>query len=362
MSLAGALQDFGVAEIFQLIGQQRKTGVLEIEHEDRVLEVYFYEGSVLRARPRDTRADAALAAFLLRVGGISETDLAEARREQEETLEPLGRVLENEGMLRKSDLEAIARLLSEETLFELFFWDEGHFAFRSEGVERSDGDHVLSAENVLLDALRMRDEWVELRPTLPDFASVLAPSTDIVGFSAKRAELERTSGLSGESLERLFRLVDRRSTLRRIIDLSRLGTFQGARGLAAMLNSAVLQVERSRKAARPAPPPRAAALGPAVGLGAVAGAGLFCLALVALLPGSGLQTYAVPASGLLESRETARRERIETLLEVHRWARGAYPETLSELASSGPPLLAADQLGRYSYRRVGDGYRLENSP
>ncbi len=35
MSLHGVLSDFGVADVFQLIAQQRKTGVLDLEHEDR---------------------------------------------------------------------------------------------------------------------------------------------------------------------------------------------------------------------------------------------------------------------------------------------------------------------------------------
>ena len=31
IALRGNLRDFGIAEVFQLIGQQRKTGILEIE-------------------------------------------------------------------------------------------------------------------------------------------------------------------------------------------------------------------------------------------------------------------------------------------------------------------------------------------
>jgi hypothetical protein len=357
MSLAGSLQDFGVAEIFQLIGQQRKTGVLEVSQEDRVLEVFFHEGSVLRAHPADPKPDAALAAFLLRVGAIAETDLAEARREQEETLDSLAHTLESEGVLRKSELEAVAQLLTQETLFELFFWEEGRFAFRMEAVERSAGDQSLSCENVLLDTLRMRDEWMVLRPKLPDFSCVLAPSTDVTSLGSRRAALSEVSGLEVEALERLFGLVDRRSTVRRIIDLSRLGTFQGARGLAAMLQGGVLQLEKPRLAR--ARPVHRISLGAAVSVLAVAGVGTASLAVHSIVPPSEPASYPIPATALVEAREAAYQERIAVLLEVFRWARGAYPENLDELRIAHWALLASDQLAGYSYRRVGDGYRLE---
>ena len=66
MSLQGVLVDFPVADVFQLIAQQRKTGVLEVERRGRTLEIHFIEGAVLRARPQETRPDGALAGFLLR--------------------------------------------------------------------------------------------------------------------------------------------------------------------------------------------------------------------------------------------------------------------------------------------------------
>ena len=61
MSLQGVLSDFGAADIFQLIAQQRKTGVLEISNGDRVLDVYFRDSHILRARPTESQPDAALA-------------------------------------------------------------------------------------------------------------------------------------------------------------------------------------------------------------------------------------------------------------------------------------------------------------
>ncbi|MCP4038759.1 MAG: DUF4388 domain-containing protein, partial [bacterium] len=41
VALNGNLQDFGIAEVFQLIGQQRKTGMLNISHAGREVCLAF---------------------------------------------------------------------------------------------------------------------------------------------------------------------------------------------------------------------------------------------------------------------------------------------------------------------------------
>ncbi|MGH7291083.1 MAG: DUF4388 domain-containing protein, partial [Myxococcota bacterium] len=71
MSLQGVLADFPVADVFQLISQQRKTGVLEVERRGRTLLIFFLEGQVLSARPSENRPDGALAGYLLRTGVLA---------------------------------------------------------------------------------------------------------------------------------------------------------------------------------------------------------------------------------------------------------------------------------------------------
>ena len=44
-ALRGNLRDFGIAEVFQLIGQQRKTGILEIDHGGDRVQLLFDGGN-----------------------------------------------------------------------------------------------------------------------------------------------------------------------------------------------------------------------------------------------------------------------------------------------------------------------------
>jgi hypothetical protein len=354
MSLQGVLSDFGVAEVFQLIGQQRKTGVLEVEHDEQTLEIFFQDGRVLRARAKEAARGGALAEFLLRTGCLSESALADARRRQKETLEPLEQILVASGAVRAEDLARMARLASAEAIFELFLWDDGRFRFRPEEVRDEPGDEAVGAEQVLLDALRMRDEWSAVRQALPDLQATLVPSLDIEEFRTRRESLAAESGLPAEDLERLYRVADGRASAQRAIDLARLGTFDGAKGLAAMRRAGVVRLEARPRSApeRREPPVERSPVWPAL---------LFLLAGALLAgwlwtrPGRPAETW-IPADALAVSRDTAAEEEVRLALEAARWLGAGYPRDLREAPVS--PAVP----DRYIYERSPDGYALERIP
>ena len=360
MSLQGVLSDFGVADVFQLIAQQRKTGVLRVQQGDIALEVFFCEGEVVRARPEESKPDEALATFLLRAGGISEIDLAEARRHQDESMESLPTVLVEQGFVSKADVEQIARLLSEETIFELFLWDEGSFAFRPDGVQDEVGDLMRGAEMVLLDALRMRDEWPQVKAGLSDLSVVIEQNVALEEYREKRSAIETITNMSGEELDRLFMACDGRMNARRIIDLSRLGTFQGSRGLVVLLHETLLRSRKRRARVRPARPISAAGDGwqawarvPWI----LIATGLVSAALW-VGPAPAPRRHPLPRVALAEARAGAHLDRLRLALEAHRWRSGKYPESLTILLEDWNVFLAGVPLDRYSYRPGSGAYRL----
>jgi len=359
MSLQGSLRDFPVADVFQMVAQQRKTGVLEVEQAGRALLIYFLEGQVLRARPAEDRPDGSLAAFILRMGLASETDLAEIWRQQEETLESLGDVLVSQQLLSKEELQQVSQLLSDETIFELFLWDDGTFAFRPCKVEHHDGDVLVGAEMVLLDALRMRDEWAQIQGGLPNLSEVISRGVDIEVFREHRAAVEASVGMAPDELERLFTLCDGRLNARRVIDLSRLGTFRGARGLVALLREGLLHVVKV--AAKPkggTRRPGSASSRNGVGVAVLVISVIVASAIFAI-PAPVRTSYPLPSVALPKGRDAAQYDRIRMALEAYRWRTGAYPKSLAELGMGRNPLLAPVRLGRYSYSLSGSGYTLQ---
>jgi hypothetical protein len=356
MSLQGVLADFPVADVFQLISQQRKTGVLEVERRGRALLVMFLEGQVLSARPSESRPDGSLAGYLLRSGALSETALADARKHQEQTLEPLTQTLLAQNLVPRTELDQVTKLATDETIFELFLWDEGRFAFRAEPVTPGPCDKPVGAEMVLLDALRMRDEWVSIQGWLPDLSVVVAPCCDVEQFRAKRASIEASSGVSGNDLEKLFSFANGRLAARRVIDLSRIGTFQGARGLVALIRAGQLRPEAKSEAREEAPIAVAKTRPPLMACVLLAVCSVLAVALLVARPPR-LPGQPLPGDPVAALREEAATARLEAAIEAYRWSAGAYPDALSSLRGDSA-LLAAVPVDRYSYSRSADGYRL----
>jgi hypothetical protein len=325
VSLQGQLRDFGVADVFQLIAQQRKTGVLEVEATGRIFQIYFDAGAVVRGRPHEKRTHAAFAEFLVRAGVVSEPALAEALRLQEETFEPLANLLLEAGEVTSDGLASIGRLITDEVIFELFRLDDGRFCFRAESLEEEPGDQAIGAEQVLLDALRMRDEWEE--------------------FRQRRDEVAASSGVSVDGLERLFRLSNGRLSARRVIDLSRLGSFAGGRGLVGLQEQGLIELQRAQPRSQELATTEVRTTRHWLLLVALGVAALSALILFAV-PRGDLDSR-IPADGLDATRRAVSEERIRQDLEVRRWLDGGYPEAL-----------AAGSAGRYLYRRSGRGYAL----
>ena len=72
VALRGNLEDFGIADVFQLVGQQRKTGILEFTGTDgRRVQLRFDRGAVVSAAPADSRAHGSLGEMFVRCGFLT---------------------------------------------------------------------------------------------------------------------------------------------------------------------------------------------------------------------------------------------------------------------------------------------------
>ena len=66
MALKGTLKDFGIADIFQLIGQQGKTGVLHLSEKDEEVHIGFKDGAVVKAESSTRKKKELLGRMLVR--------------------------------------------------------------------------------------------------------------------------------------------------------------------------------------------------------------------------------------------------------------------------------------------------------
>ena len=85
MGLEGTLRVFSLTDIFQMLGLQRKTGVLSVEGEDDTITISFLGGQVVAAESTARRLDNRLGNLLIRAGYVSQEQLDRILEVQRET-------------------------------------------------------------------------------------------------------------------------------------------------------------------------------------------------------------------------------------------------------------------------------------
>ena len=95
MALQGTIKDFGLPDIFQLIGLQRKTGILTLsnDRDKETVTVTFENGMVVMADSSGRRLEDRLGNVLVKQGKLSRERLEEALGVQKQTLQRLGHIL-----------------------------------------------------------------------------------------------------------------------------------------------------------------------------------------------------------------------------------------------------------------------------
>jgi hypothetical protein len=343
-SLRGDLRDFGIADVFQLIGQQRKTGVLEFNGDDQQIQIFFDQGAVVSAAPVGSWPDAAFGEMLMRCGLLSQERVDELRRECGASARTLSGVVTARGWLGEDELQKIEELLTRETIFSVLRWESGSFDFTAKEIEHDRSDSLLlGAEQILMDGLRMVDEWQSFAELVPSEDTVFRRLLSFEQFG------ERCSGETPGQLanaQRVFNLIDGRLPVRRIIDLSMLGTFDSVRALAQLHGSNVTETveietpassaEADRREARR--PPRLRLLSALASLALLAGvAGLLALDSDFISGSSEApDPFAIQRPGALEAaRSTHAKHRIRHALETYWFAQGRWPTNLSEIVNGG---------------------------
>jgi hypothetical protein len=387
MALTGTLEDFGIAEILQLIGQQAKSGVLHLHGRGDEIHIAIADGFVVRAEAAGRKSRERLGNMLVRAELIGRHDLDRALDLQKRTLRRLGDVLVEEGLVSKAALREMTALQTTETVYRLFHWKRGTYEFEPGEVDW-DRETVtpLRAESVLMEGFRQVDEWPVIRRRITSTAmtferlGALEPArtgerageggadVDAAFDAFGEAPVERKGEFAsvGSNERRVHALAEPGRTVETIVDLSRLGEFETCKALLALVNLGHL---------RPiAPARRSAGVGTCArgGLGArLRHAMVRIVATVALAAAlAGIATW-VDARGLATSGAAgvgdnaaqrflarAQQARLRSALEVYRVERGEYPPSLAALVDEG--LASARDLrhpwpAEWHYRRTGEG-------
>jgi hypothetical protein len=273
MALEGTLRDFSLADIFQLIGLQRKTGVLTLRGKDDTVTVTFLDGKVVGADSASHRIETRLGHVLIKSGMLSQDQLSRALEIQKETLQRIGFILTHYGIISADSLKQALQLQIMQIVYRLFRWKDGDYHFSQETTIEYDRDNVvpISAESILMEGARMIDEWpiIEKRirsaeivfkkkATGAELAVVGGEDVDEVDFdndaSAKAKKKKHSSPGSdkiriSEEEKQVFDLLDGLRPVSEIIEMSRLSEFDTSKALYELLTRDLIEEVKGQRTA-----------------------------------------------------------------------------------------------------------------
>ena len=230
-----------MTDLFQVLGQQRKTGVLNLEGDKKAVQVLFDKGLIVGvAFPGVAEEETVLGRRLIRGRVISAENWHKAFKQHKENIVGLEKVLVTSGMVTKEDLTAALRLITVDTIYGLFKWGGGRFRFETKPVSY-DHEFVepMNSEFLLLDVLRMVDEWPMIAERLPSFDVVLQklnPMSTLDALVGTPYEKNRTF-----QMEVIYDLIDGQRPIREIIELSFVEEFETCKNLILLMDAGLIE-------------------------------------------------------------------------------------------------------------------------
>ncbi len=360
MALEGTLRDFSLADIFQLIALQHKTGLLNVRSPSDTVTLGFVDGMLVSAESSAQRLDTRLGTVLVKTRRLSPDNLQRALEIQSQTLQRLGFILLKSGYCTSQDLRDGLDIQIRRIAYGLFRWTDGDYVF--EQTDHVDYDHEsttpLAVEQVLMEGARMVDEWPIIEKVVRSLdlvyqrvpvAQPVIPAddeelVDDVDGSADRAGKE--SRLEPIRISRaewaVYELVDGRRTVAEINEVTFLSEFEGCKAFFDLVSRGLIEeigVPR-RDATAPVAPPAAARRPVDVTL--FVGLGLALLGLVALHfqaqnPFNLVAIPRRPSTVLDDARKTEsllRLRRVAEGVDLYGLLSGRFPDSLEPLVSS----------------------------
>jgi hypothetical protein len=312
-------------------------------------------------------------------GAISQEQLDQALAVQKQTMQRLGHVLIAEKIVAEDSLRRAVEAQLFQVVFRLFRWREGEYNFETQPVvdyERT-GAVSLGADFILMEGIRMVDEWPIIERRIPSMASVFKRVVDANQVQAKggggEEGLEGLDGLlgsmsatgsgklalSGDELL-VFNAVDGKRSCQQIVESTPLHDFAVCRTLLDLMDRDVVALTDVKGSS---------GIVKAGDTGGAAGKAFMAVALLAALFGVyrnltapfgvfGLSSLVQPAvNTALETRVRERLELADARIRGFRLAYGRLPASMDELVSEG--LATRASVEGVQLNASSNGYQIE---
>lgn len=328
MALEGFLQEFGLADILQLIYFQRKTGVLNIEGKADTIKLSFINGCITDLESRKGIKTHRLGKILIKKGLITQKDLNTALETQKTKGIKLGNIFVRQGLVSKDDIAEIMQEQIIEIIAQIFAWKEGRYEFIPQEISIDKELAIsLDTQHLLMGGVRVVDEL-----------SVIEGKLDLDNIYKKVREPD--SEQLSDAEKEILNLVDGDSDVSTIINISPYEDFETSKAIISLEEKGLIE---------PAPvlPIKKKTVTPAELRGSIYIAILVIVLIVLMFTFKGnFEAF----KAFRETKISMNMERLKTNIEIHNVKHGRYPENLEIVTEEQDPW------GKpYIYKLTGNG-------
>ncbi len=165
MSISGNLKTMPFADLLQWVSQSRQTGTLAVDGVRFKKKLYFNEGKVVASASDNPKEF--LGYYLVGWGYVGEEELQELLDMQDRHGALLGELLVIIGCLSRQELAEVLRVKTEESIYDIFLWEEGDFRFLEGILPTKKFDPLdITVDYLIFEGVRRLDEWKRSREVI----------------------------------------------------------------------------------------------------------------------------------------------------------------------------------------------------
>jgi hypothetical protein len=205
VALEGSIEEFGMADILQLLYIQKKTGVLEIASNTDSVSIYFLTGAIIDISSKKMSVFGRMADILMKKNYISKASLANtADRDKKEG----AKYFLHSNLVSLDNFTSAMMALVIDTLVYMFTWKSGHYNFLVKKLSPSlKGLPSLDTQHLLMESMRIIDEL-----------SLIEGRLDLNVVYGKKDDIEFPN--LNETEARILECIDGKTDLNGIIGLT----------------------------------------------------------------------------------------------------------------------------------------------
>jgi hypothetical protein len=244
VALRGKIEDYGLTDVLQLIVRRGKSGMITLSNGGDEVHAGIDNGSIISVENTGRPTESELASRLARAGMINSAQLGTVLKRRAETGEQMAVVLIAERCATEATLRPFTTAQALDTLFEVFDWETGTYAFEEQSLEAIPRTiEPISMEFLLINGHRAIEEWPAIRRTIPSKSMTIhrlrpLPEPGVTAHAdlIEDLQLDASPPVEVEADERLvYELCLPGIAVRTVIDRAPLSRFQTMLALASLI-------------------------------------------------------------------------------------------------------------------------------